>query len=171
MPLFVIHKLQIPFRRKVGVTATFSLGGICCCATAMRVHFLYKEKDSSVGPDRFEVFSRLSYLALFQLSTSISAASLPALCPVFLKAQAVTEPLLNDLHNLFNKIRSFITTTIPAIYRSDGNTGAETQSPMTRKEGDNRSLSYFDEEYEINRLYLSDNDRYISPPLPVRIKL
>lgn len=172
MPLSVIHKLHIPFRRKLAVMMIFSLGGLCCCATAMRVHYMYRGAQStSVGPNPFQTYSKITYLAQYQLSTSIVAASLPTLCPVFFSLKAPMESLLNNILSLFSTIGASLAAAISTVLRRDTSERCQTQQTMVQKQYDNRPSTYFDDEFELNRLYLSDSDSYISPPLPVRIKL
>jgi hypothetical protein len=78
LPLIAISKVQsMSRRRKLGVVAMFSTGGICCIASSVTVYFQYKIKKDQNDFTHHLVFNWLSYT--IETGVGISASCMPSL--------------------------------------------------------------------------------------------
>ncbi|KAL8852118.1 MAG: hypothetical protein Q9221_002941 [Calogaya cf. arnoldii] len=83
MPLFVIRKLHLDRRRKLAVAGMFLLGGFCVVASIVRLYYFVRLKDVPKGPVYTGIVASITIWSFIECCTSIVAACLPTLAPLF----------------------------------------------------------------------------------------
>ncbi|PSN64929.1 hypothetical protein BS50DRAFT_47370 [Corynespora cassiicola Philippines] len=112
MPIFVIRKLQMPLRRKIGVMLVFWLGALCCVCGAARLRLSYESvHDYTSSLNEYYKLNQAHIWAQLEPNVSVVAASLPMLRPLFSTDQGGIGSWLSSKFSVF-RFRSSSNTEI-----------------------------------------------------------